>query len=72
MHTYKGIIILYIAEKLQFFSAVIISIDNQIFDDNIEITILKKNQILLSSKCINTSTKLINHKISTILSVFSS
>ena len=72
MHTCKAIIFYILQKNYNFFSAVIISVDNQILDDSTEITILKKNRVLLSSKCINTSTKLINHKISTILSVFNS
>jgi len=51
MHTCK--IIIYYRKKLQFFSAVIISVDESDFDDNIKITILKKNRILLTSKYIN-------------------
>jgi len=79
MHTCKANV-LYITEKLQFFSlAIIISVDNQTLmiinhnqDEILKNTILKKNRVLLSYKCIITSIKLINHKISTILSVFNS
>jgi len=58
MYTYKAIIFYILQKNYNFFLSIIISIDNQTLTIT-EITILKKNRVLLSSKCINTSTKLI-------------